>query len=56
MRALFCVLAPLLATVATAALWDVENITALTTETFDEYLDAHPLVLVEFYLPVRDTW
>ena len=38
-----------------AAGWmdNAENITVLTTENFDEFLDAHPTVLVEFYMPVR---
>lgn len=40
--------------VARAGMWDTyENVASLSLETFDAYLDAHPLVLVEFYMPVR---
>lgn len=59
MRSLL-VLALCLAAANAANMWDLKNVTTLTTENFDEYLDAHPLVLVEFYVPVREhgggTW
>jgi hypothetical protein len=49
------VLCAVLVGYAAAGLMDTaENITILTIDNFDEYLDQHPLVLVEFMMPVHD--
>jgi hypothetical protein len=31
---------------------EAENITVLTVDDFDEFIDQHPLVLVDFFMPV----